>query len=64
MRKTLDPTAGSKDSLDGNIPQGVDHHNEQGQQQEGKIIRNFQPKELAQWWGGIEIDQDCERSQR
>ena len=53
MRKTLDPTASTKDSLDGHICRCVDHHNEQGQQEEIKIIGNFQPKELTKYWDRI-----------
>ena len=63
MRKTLDPTTSTKDSLDGNIARRVDNHNEQGQQEEIKIIGNFQPKEVTKSRERIEIDQDCEWAQ-
>ena len=63
MRKTLDPSPGPKASLDGNIGRGVENNNEQSQQQEIKVLGNFQPKELTKTWERIEIDQDCEGAQ-
>ena len=63
MRKTLDPTARTKDSLDGHISRSVDDHNGQGHQEESEILGNFQLKELTEFREGIQIDQDCERAQ-
>ena len=53
MRKTLDPTASTKDSLDGHISRGVENHNEEGCQQEIKTLGNFQLKELSKFWDWI-----------
>ena len=53
MRKTLDPTASPKDSLDGNISRSVDDHNGQGHQEESEILGNFQLKEITKSWEGI-----------
>ena len=53
MRKTLDPTARLKDSLDGHISRSVDDHNGQGHQEESEILGNFQLKELTEFREGI-----------
>ena len=63
MRKTLDPSAGTKDNLDGDICCGVENHYEKGQQEEIKVLGNFQPEELTKTRERIEIDQDCEGAQ-